>query len=236
MHVFSRANLLIAAAGLVGAASLIAMPMTALVPPELRGELDGLHPLVFLVQPAVLVMAAALAGGFFAPRVRLGAPLFAAVAAGRPAASRLRGILFDGLLAGFLGALILWAYEILTPNLSADVPLLTRLLYGGVAEEVIARWGVMSVVVWLAARIAGLNVAAYVVGAAVAALVFALGHLPLLFTIMPDAGGGFVAFVIAANFVLGLGYGLIFWRRGLEAAMVAHAATHAFAALFAAVA
>jgi hypothetical protein len=64
-----------------------------------------------------------------------------------------------------------------------------------------------------------------------AALLFALGHLPMLFLVAPAAPAGIVAAVIVGNALPGLLFGMLFVRDGLEAAMIAHALAHLLATL-----
>jgi membrane protease YdiL (CAAX protease family) len=59
----------------------------------------------------------------------------------------------------------------------------------------------------------------------VAALVFAAGHLPAL-AAMVEPTPALVARTLALNAIAGLVYGWLFLTRGLEAAMLAHGATH----------
>lgn len=115
--------------------------------------------------------------------------------------------------------------------LAASVPL--RLLYGGVTEELLLRWGVMAPLAWLLWRARGLRgrrpetPSAETMWAAIvlAAVLFGVGHLPALastYGLQP----GLVARTVLLNGVVGVGLGWLFWRRSLEAAMVAHASFH----------
>jgi membrane protease YdiL (CAAX protease family) len=54
---------------------------------------------------------------------------------------------------------------------------------------------------------------------------FAAGHLPAVAAQL-DLTPAIVARTLVLNGVAGLLYGWLFWRRHLEAAMVAHACTH----------
>ncbi len=96
------------------------------------------------------------------------------------------------------------------------------------------RWGLMSLLGWVAWRLGGRPdpVPAWCLwaGAAGAALLFALGHLPVLFMAYPNPSPGLLAAVLAGNAVPGLLFGWLFWRRGLEASMIAHALAHLLAA------
>ena len=115
---------------------------------------------------------------------------------------------------------------LLTGAATFEAPLLSRLLYGGVTEEIIARWGLMSVLVWLSLRLLPHGDLPFVIGIAGAALIFAAGHLPLLFALVSTPSIWLVAAVLLGNMLVGIGFGWLYWRYGLEAAMVAHAGAH----------
>jgi membrane protease YdiL (CAAX protease family) len=61
---------------------------------------------------------------------------------------------------------------------------------------------------------------------AASALLFGAGHLPLASFLIGSLNAPVVLFVVGLNAAFGLLFGWLFWRRGLESAMVAHAVTH----------
>lgn len=61
---------------------------------------------------------------------------------------------------------------------------------------------------------------------AVSALLFGVGHLPVASYLIGSLSGPVVLFVVGLNATCGLLFDWLFWRRGLESAMVAHAMTH----------
>ena len=65
----------------------------------------------------------------------------------------------------------------------------------------------------------------------IAAAVFAAGHLPFLFTIAAQPRPALVLAVLTGNFIPGLIFGWLFWRRGLEAAILSHGFAHCINAL-----
>lgn len=233
----------LAVAGLIGLASLLLVPLERLVPlawPPLAVRA------LALVQPAVLTIAATALGAALASRVGLGAPLVEAVLSKRSGRAVLARQLPPALLVGAAVALILIAYGALVASrlggspiaiklAAIEIPLVTRLLYGGIVEELLTRWGLMSLFVWAAWRAAGRpavpSAASYALGITGAALLFSAGHLPLLFTLVAAPPPWLIAAVVAGNFVPGLLFGWLFWRRGIEAAMIAHATAHLLAAL-----
>ena len=105
-----------------------------------------------------------------------------------------------------------------------------RFLYGGITEELMLRFGLMSVLVFVGWRITGRRADGpqpAVVWAAIviAAVLFGLGHLPALaqsVTLTPVL----VARTVLLNDRTPATVGWLYWRRSLEAAMVAHASFH----------
>ena len=235
----------LAVAAAAGLASLLLVPIERLaadapLPPLALRALS-------LVQPAILTALALAVGAALAPRVGLGAPLIDAALAGRPVGLLLRRQLPTAVIGATVVAAILLAYQqfvapALTEGSAAgarlaafELSLVTRLLYGGIVEEVMTRWGLVSLFVWLLARRRDpVPATAYWLAIALAAALFAAGHLPALFLAAGDPPPGLVAAVLAGNFVPGLVFGWLYWRRGLEAAIVAHAGAHALVALIAA--
>lgn len=98
--------------------------------------------------------------------------------------------------------------------------------YGGVAEELFLRLCAMSLLTWIGWRLCERSQAlprstVYWAANILAALLFGAGHLPAaasVWTLTPSL----VARVILVNAGGGVVYGAIFWRWGIEYAMVSH--------------
>lgn len=241
---FARRFFPLWALGLCGVAALaLQAPPAALVDgsPTLRELPNYLVRLLLLVNPLILLTVMAAVGAACAPRVGLRSAL-----AGDPAA-RLdaRLALTAGLvLALLIGGTDLVLADALGPDwqrLSADAAsrpwlptLLMGALYGGLTEEIVMRWGLMGLVAWglMAMRPRAVRkepealppLLAWV-AIAVAGAAFAVGHLPALAQGI-ELTGPLLARTLGLNLVAGLAYGWLFWRRGLECAMLAHASTH----------
>src|SRR5690606_6758586 len=110
-----------------------------------------------------------------------------------------------------------------------ELPMATRVLYGGVAEEIMLRWGLLSLLALAALKVGLARPGALWVGNLAAPLGFPLGHFPALFALMPEPSGGLLAAVLLANTGAGLVFGWLYMYRGLEAAIIAHALTHLIA-------
>lgn len=99
-------------------------------------------------------------------------------------------------------------------------------LYGGIVEELLLRLFLMSLIVWILARLFRSEKPAdngVIMWSAIliAAILFGLGHLPItssLTTITPIV----ILRAIALNGIGGLVFGWLFWKKGLESAIIAH--------------
>ncbi len=60
----------------------------------------------------------------------------------------------------------------------------------------------------------------------ISSLVFGIGHLPAAFMLFPEATLALTLFVIVGNSAFGLIAGYLYWKKGLESAIIAHALTH----------
>lgn len=218
--------------GLLGLLSLLFAPLEVMQPAGL-----DFSPLQFrllsLVNPLILLTLTVAIGGLLARRIGLDAPMVRAVLARRPIGPVLRPQLVPALLVGAGVAAMLLAYARLSADWLADaptfsMPLLPKLLYGGVTEELLCRWGLMSMFAWVAWRLEAERGTALVIGAVLAALLFAAGHLPVLYMLLPNPPAHVIAGILLGNALPGLLFGWLFAARGLEAAMLAHALAHLF--------
>lgn len=239
------------AAGVIAIAPTIAATIEQQVkriPPPPPIPLPALTALS-LIQPTLLVAGAVAIGAALAPRLGLRShivektvadqPLLPALKAELPLAATLGTIGFgliailDLALRPLLGPA---AQALSTAGQHATVwGVLGALLYGGITEELLLRWGLMTLLVWIGWRVAqrgeGLPRPALVWSAIVlAAVLFGLGHLPATSALTPLTQ--VVAMrAILLNGILGVVFGWLYWRRSLEAAMLAHAMFHVCAAL-----
>ena len=249
MNFKTRLFVILWLAGLAGVISLLLVDLDALIaimPVPAGTEIPTITPalkLLSLIQPAVILSVAVLVGVALASKVGLSSPVAEAAASGGNLVSAFKPQIIPGIVGGLAGgvSLILIA-TILKPFLSPEVlarlgeygkvlPLPTRLLYGGIIEELLLRWGLMTLLVWAPWRLfqkgRGQPKPAYFVGAIViSSVVFAIGHLPVAFMLFPELTLALTLFVIVGNSAFGLIAGYLYWKKGLESAMIAHALTH----------
>ena len=227
------------AAGMVGSAVI-----TAAVLPELLRQMQEPLPapvwllsLAGLLQSGLILALAVWAGVGLSPSLGLRAPAFEAAVTGSPIGPVLRSQLRSGLAGGILGGILLVVAFRYAPGPVAElqdrfvIPIVARVLYGGITEEILLRWGLMTVLVWLAWRVLQHRQGAVRPGLvwlaiSVSALLFAAGHLPAAAVLLGTLDLPVVAFVMGANTVIGMLFGYLYWRHGLESAMIAHALAH----------
>ena len=123
---------------------------------------------------------------------------------------------------------------IITEYVISPIYLISGVIYGGIIEEIFLRLLVMSLfvmIIWklFARSTDSLNIPDWIYTTAIflAAALFAALHLP--FT--AQAIGLSVPIIIRAfvlNGIGGIGFGYLFWKKGLAYSMVAHGATHIF--------
>jgi membrane protease YdiL (CAAX protease family) len=70
------------------------------------------------------------------------------------------------------------------------------------------------------------NGAVVIAAIIISAVVFAMGHLPIASLLNGGLTLPLVIYVISANSLFGVVAGFLLWRRGLEAAMIAHMFAH----------
>ena len=202
---------------------------------EDTGQSFSLIVLPSLLYLSIVTLPACGLGIALGRRVGLGAPLFSDLLTRRPGS--LRRLRDDIVLTGVLGLCfggVLWLLRIVcAPYLPAALPALGhRGVLGGlavsfgaaVAEEVWFRLGLMTLLVWLVARLTGArkptSTTVWVV-IALSSVGFGMAHLPQVASYgaaSPFAVGG----TVLGNVAVSMLYGWAYWRRSLLAAMVAH--------------
>lgn len=247
----TRIFLILLLSGFVGVLSFQLVDIPALIAhiPEAQGKPLPMPMwairIVTVLQTTVIVAVAVYVGLVLTPKVGLSAPVVEAIAAGRSAWKPLRPQLVPALLGALLGAgavsgsWILWKPFLPEPFVREAlafnrlVPPLTRFLYGGIVEELLLRWGIMTFLVWLGWKFVQKERGApralcFVSAIVLSAVLFGIGHLSIAIPLAGKATVAIVSYVVVANSAFGLIAGYLYWKKGLEAAVVAHTMTHMF--------
>ena len=200
-------------------------------------------PLIIILAAAQNLLLLAVVTGvglLLARRLGLGAPILESWLYRRTLPNAAGTNLGYAALAGAgVGVVLAVALIIATPHLpglpfatAARLPVWKRFLagfYGGIDEEILTRLFLLSLFAWLGVRFIQrdkkqLSAVTFWSANVTAALHFGLGHLPsasLVMTITPAV----VTLALALNGVAAVTFGYLYWKRGLEAAMIAHFCT-----------
>lgn len=198
-----------------------------------------------VIQSAVLFGLLIAAGLFFASRVGLSTPILDSVSRGESTSDKIRAILPISIITGVVASLLIVGLDlyIFQPallrelgnsannlNLQSAQPAAWKgflaSFYGGIVEEVLLRLFVMSLFAWLGSFVSKTSEgkptsAVFWIANILAAILFGLGHLPATATLIP-----LTPLVITRAIVLnglgGVAFGYLYWKRGLESAMIAH--------------
>lgn len=242
---FGKTFLALFGLGFLGVLSLIPTLLDQLetLPPELADLPLPVAIAASLINSVLLLAVAVAVGTLLAHRVGLRSVVAEKVRQGAAIWPQLRPYIAMAFLSGLIFAVITFGAdalinpfgdaELLSETFTETNPfgqLLLGLLYGGIVEELLLRWGFMTLLVWLGWRLfqrgQGLPRPALVWTAIIlAALLFGIGHLPALAALVALTPL-LVARTVFLNALGGVLFGWLFWRRSLEVAMLAHASAH----------
>ncbi len=186
---------------------------------------------------AVQISLIVAIGLFFAHRVGLGAPILEQWLNHERVEGQLRAILLPAVGLGVSGAAAVLALDrlVFVPLLPGFTSVISQVsgwqgflasFYGGILEELEMRLLLVSAIAWLLGRISHTAVGlpsrgAFSLSIVIVAILFGLGHLPatsLTVAITPPV----VLRAVLLNGILGVVFGSMYWKRGLEAAMLCH--------------
>jgi membrane protease YdiL (CAAX protease family) len=198
-----------------------------------------------VVQSALLFSVLTALGLLLANRIGLGLPILEAQLRGESVADKIHAILPVSIAIGVIAALLIVALELIifqpalmrefgdtveALNLESARPAAWKgflaSFYGGIVEEILLRLFLMSLLAWLGSLISKTpegkptNIVLWVANI-LAALLFGLAHLPATATLVPLTPL-VVTRAIVLNGLAGVAFGYLYWKRGLESAMVAH--------------
>ncbi len=142
------------------------------------------------------------------------------------------GILL-GLLTGILTTIVGLTFkssipqELIEVGNKIKVTTLARFAYGGLTEELLMRFGFMTLIVWAIFKISKkLDNATYWIAIILASVLFAVGHFPIVFSTVKSPTIELLAYVLIGNSIAGLFFGWLYWKKGLEAAFIGHIFAH----------
>ncbi len=226
--------------GLIGISSMLTMDIP--LPEEARVILEEQFSpeqikFVLLINPVILLIGFIVVGTIFYDKCGLQVPLIESLVTRRkstiPVGDIVRYGVVGGISAGILLTLIGAAFfpqlpeEFIALGEKIKPTLAARFLYGGLTEEILMRFGLMTFLVWLFSKIfKGTSSTVYWIGIVIAAVLFALGHFPIAFQAVGTPSVVLLTYIIVGNTIGGIIFGWLYWQKGLESAFIAHIFAH----------
>lgn len=204
-------------------------------------EIDDISPelmsLLNMIQPFIIGVGGLLVGHHFAYRVNLHSLVYDKVNLKKPVLQRIKESLPLALILGAVLGIVAIGfdrvfYSYLPELLQLDVPMpqffstLSSILYGGIAEEIMLRWGLMTIMVYVFSfKGEVLKNWTYIAAIILSALIFALGHYSATNQYLEMTPIVWVR-MLALNGLGGLFFGWLYWKYHLEAAIFSHMFAH----------
>ncbi len=234
-----KLGLLLFLIGFAGVLSTLTMDIP--LPEEIQKEISVLFSpwefkLLSLINPTLFLTIGVVLGILFYDEVHLKLPVIEnLIYKNKP--FNLSEIIKYGIVGGIIsGILIVLIYTAFTPILPAEfikigekfkLNLIVRFLYGGLTEEILVRFGIMTLFIWLLFKISGkLTPVIYVSSIIFSAIIFGVSHLPIVYILVGSPTTALVFYIILGNMIGGIIFGWLYWKKGLESAMIAHIVTH----------
>lgn len=226
--------------GTIGIIALIPYSMTTLQTSELIPEGISLSFVMTVntIAQVIQLFVMVLIGVRLQDRAGLGAPIFESLAYGKEVPKISGKWMLIGVVGSVIGSLavILLDVFVFTPNIEMPSGQATEAIwwqgvlasfYGGITEELMLRLFVMTLIVWIIAVIFkkdknSIPKSVYFTAIVLTALLFGLGHLPATAQLFGELTTILVVRALVLNGLLGLWFGFLYWKKGLEYAMVAH--------------
>jgi membrane protease YdiL (CAAX protease family) len=196
--------------------------------------------LLQLIQSAALFSLTIFLGLLLAKKIGFHLPILEAVVAGKDYKVFLKRIAVPSMVSGMLIAVSIYLVDYVFTAFGARLstsqdlaPIWQKLLaafYGGITEELLMRLFLMSFFVWMGTRLtrhAKPSQPIIMLSIFLASVIFGLGHLPItasVTTITPLI----ILRAIVLNGIGGVVFGWLYWKKGLEAAMISHFTTDIF--------
>lgn len=193
--------------------------------------------LLLLINPSILLIIAVIVGTILYQKVNLKVPIIEKLVGINKDRLNLQSIVIFGIVGGVITGVMLTVviqiFKHLTPlefqkiGQTLQPTLAVRFLYGGFTEEILLRFGLMTIAVWLSSRLyKGTKCITYWTGIIIASIIFAIGHFPAVFNSLHNPSLVIISYILIGNSVGGIMFGWLYWKKGLESAFIAHVFAH----------
>ncbi|OCL25503.1 hypothetical protein U472_14265 [Orenia metallireducens] len=170
------------------------------------------------------------------PIIKSNAPVFIAIIKKENLWQVLKIELFYASLFGIIGAIVFIYFYYIFLRLKVNKESIAtmedlrmkrylsgRIIYDGMIAEIIMRWGLLSLIIWLFNIYLGsINNYIRLIAIAILGVMSGLVRLLIYFRKGCEITKAFIGLVFFSNIIASLIFGVLFWWRGLMAAMIAH--------------
>lgn len=226
--------------GFIGVLSILTMEIA--LPAEAEAILKNKFTstqikLLTLINPTILLLVFVVIGTVLYQKVNLTVPIIEKLIGIRKDKINIKNTLKHGILGGVLAGILLSIISLIfKPFLPSEFielgeslkpTLAARFLYGGFTEEILMRFGLMTLIVWIFSKILkNKKDVIFWLGISVAAIIFALGHFPIVYQSINNPSSGLLSYILIGNSIGGVIFGFLYWKKGLESAFIAHVFAH----------
>jgi len=216
--------------------TLFVFPYQLALSPALAQAFTPLLLVGAIIQGAVMFSIFIFVGLLLARRYNLGLPIVEGLLKGENQTKQIKSILWPSIAFGSLGGVLIILLSFLWPSLAVTFLKAETLVapwkgflasfYGGIGEEIFARLFLMTLFIWFISKIkrssksAASNATVWT-AIILSSILFGLGHLPITSGITAITTS-VVLRAILLNGIVSVMFGWLYWKKGLESAMIAH--------------
>lgn len=193
--------------------------------------------LLTLINPTILLLIAVIVGTILFDKVKLTLPTITAILKSEKEqisfSEQVKFGVILGLITGFLTTIVglvfksSLPYEFVELGNKIKITTIARFAYGGLTEELLMRFGFMTLIVWLVFKMTKqINSFTYWIGIILATILFAFGHIPMAFSVVSNTTILLLTYILVGNSIVGVFFGWLYWKKGLESAFIGHIFAH----------
>lgn len=183
--------------------------------------------LLSMINPLILSLVGLTLGHFLHQKTKLKSVIYQKGKFKKP----LMISVLSGVFIGFILVIGEWISNVFIQNKNlletSFIELLGGVSYGGVLEEIIIRFGLMTLISYSLIKITKReSKSVYIISILISSLIFSLGHLPAMLLVSNSDITISIIKVMTLNMIASTIYGFLYYKYYLECAMVAHIMTH----------